>query len=696
MAGWGTGACQPMNAVLDTAVTSPGVSPSLLPPFARLSDVELLEHFRAAGGGAYSPIVDAEEASLEKIDAIVAGTFTFNAESHLLGDRFDWLTNPSSDVEWHILLHKFYYATGLGKAFAESGEQRYVQRWMALTASWMEQTPCGFIAADVTGRRVQNWIYAHWYFVRTSSSASVDPAFHRSLLGSLERQVDFLCKNLTPKRNHRTLELYAIFLAGIAFPELRDAAYWRSFGLTEFARNIEADLLPDGVHCELSTDYHHLVLKNALCVRTLAGRNGVAVPPSLDACLVRALEFSMHAHKPDGVVPSLSDGDARSFLDLLVQGHDLYGREDMLYVATQGAQGRMPTDTTRVFADSGYVTTRSGWGNGVTPFTEEQYLVFDCGPLGEGNHGHLDCLSFEFAAGGRSLVVDPGRYTYSEAGETNWRVHFRGTAAHNTVTVDGRNQTRYEPKAVAPGTRHRPGSTRHRIAGPAPRAELLWCAQQGEIVTFCGRAFSAEYDVVHTRCMVVVGTDYVVVLDHLKAHEAHRYEARFQLSEHALGATTVVQTDTGIRIESPGLTIVRPGQQGALTGIEAGHVSYRYGHKHAAPVVRTQLHARTAWLSHVLVAGEPSRDVPRVDLCAVEPEVGGTSFDGILLSIDKQGTRDLVFVNPDAMGRWATGGEVFTGACKLLRTRVGSDAQLRLRVAGSQAPDGSPEQERQR
>jgi hypothetical protein len=43
--------------------------------------------------------------------------------------------------------------------------------------------------------------------------------------------------------------------------------------------------------------------------------------------------------------------------------------------------------------------------------------------------------------------VDPGRYTYSEAGEVNWRVHFRSTAAHNTVCVDGRHQTRYAPKA---------------------------------------------------------------------------------------------------------------------------------------------------------------------------------------------------------------------------------------------------------
>ena len=93
------------------------------------------------------------------------------------------------------------------------------------------------------------------------------------------------------------------------------------------------------MHCELSTDYHHLVLKNALNFRRLAAANGVAVPASFDECLQRGLEFSLHVHKPDGIVPSLSDGDARGFLDLLREGAGLFGRADMLYVATQGQAG---------------------------------------------------------------------------------------------------------------------------------------------------------------------------------------------------------------------------------------------------------------------------------------------------------------------------------------------------------------------
>ena len=485
----------------DAAPAAPAPRARLRAPFDALSPEALLAHFQRRGGENFFPVPDPLETRRERIDAIVAGRFEFNGESHQLGARPDWLANPSGDVEWHILLHKFYYATGLGMAWADTGDARYAARWVELTSSWIDAVPPGFIAADVTGRRVQNWIYAYLFFVLRDRAAPVSPAFHERLLASLDEQVEYLCANLTPKRNHRTLELYAIFLAAVAFPEFARAAAWREFALDALVENAAADLLPDGVHCELSTDYHHLVVKNYLCVRRLAALNGIAVPPSFDRRLAAALDFSMHVHKPDGIVPSLSDGDARGYLDLLRQGHELFAREDWLYVATRGRRGAMPAAAGALFPAAGYAVLRSGWGERGRAYADEQYLVFDCGPLGEGNHGHLDCLSFELAADGASLVVDPGRYTYSEAGEVNWRVRFRGTAAHNTVTVDGRNQTRYEPKQVpASGTRHAPGARAQRDdearpPRPArPRAQRLAGPVRGQqaVLAAVSRAAAAS------------------------------------------------------------------------------------------------------------------------------------------------------------------------------------------------------------
>jgi len=68
--------------------------------------------------------------------------------------------------------------------------------------------------------------------------------------------------------------------------------------------------------------------------------------------------------------------------------------------------------------------------------------VVDAGALGYGAiaaHGHADALSFTLSVGGREFLIDPGTYAYHT--QERWRQYFRGTSAHNTVRVDGRDQS---------------------------------------------------------------------------------------------------------------------------------------------------------------------------------------------------------------------------------------------------------------
>src|SRR6185295_2959480 len=52
---------------------------------------------------------------------------------------------------------------------------------------------------------------------------------------------------------------------------------------------------------------------------------------------------------------------------------------------------------------------------------------------------HADALSFTLSAGGLEFLVDTGTYAYHTQPE--WRQYFRGTAAHNTVRIDGEDQS---------------------------------------------------------------------------------------------------------------------------------------------------------------------------------------------------------------------------------------------------------------
>ncbi len=73
---------------------------------------------------------------------------------------------------------------------------------------------------------------------------------------------------------------------------------------------------------------------------------------------------------------------------------------------------------------------------------DEIRLVADAGPLGYQTiaaHGHADALSFTLSVGGLDFLVDPGTYAYHT--QAPWRQYFRGTAAHNTLRIDRRDQS---------------------------------------------------------------------------------------------------------------------------------------------------------------------------------------------------------------------------------------------------------------
>lgn len=89
------------------------------------------------------------------------------------------------------------------------------------------------------------------------------------------------------------------------------------------------------------------------------------------------------------------------------------------------------------FADGGYLL----FGNDFGQPTEIKGML-DCGPLGYlgiAAHGHADALALTLSVAGEECLVDPGTYSYWQ--ELKWRDYFRGTSAHNTLRVDGVDQS---------------------------------------------------------------------------------------------------------------------------------------------------------------------------------------------------------------------------------------------------------------
>jgi hypothetical protein len=178
------------------------------------------------------------------------------------------------------------------------------------------------------------------------------------------------------------------------------------------------------------------------------------------------------------------------------------------------------------------------------------YLIFDCGPLGDGGHGHYDALSVEAWAGETPLVLDPGRFTYAE-GSPNLRHWFRGTAAHNTVTVDGVDQTPY---------------ARGRSSLPSASATFLGRDIRDGLDIVYGEVVSPVYEAVHRRRVIFVDGAYWLIEDVLTGTERHRYDLRWHLAPRHASFTLHVKGARGVALED-------------------GWISPRYGIREAAPVV---------------------------------------------------------------------------------------------------------------
>jgi uncharacterized heparinase superfamily protein len=140
---------------------------------------------------------------------------------------------------------------------------------------------------------------------------------------------------------------------------------------------------------------------------------------------------------------------------------------------------------------------------------KEIYCHFDAAPLGYlsiAAHGHADALSFILHADGCPFIVDPGTYAYHT--HSDWRRYFTGTLAHNTVTIDKKNQ------AI--------------LAGPTLWLNHFDCkvitatvTQEKDIITATHNGY-ADKGVSHTRTLVFDKVnDSILLTDTIEANESN-------------------------------------------------------------------------------------------------------------------------------------------------------------------------------
>jgi hypothetical protein len=176
-----------------------------------------------------------------------------------------------------------------------------------------------------------------------------------------------------------------------------------------------------------------------------------AVTDSAAALLDQSMRPPRQGDSDEGRALLLDAPERSRWPSLLALGEALFGRLDWWPPVTPDAGSTIigalapakhdvaarPARRPSRFTDAGVTLLRTAGGP-----APEIWCRCDGGPhgfLSIAAHAHADALSVEVRYGGVDVLADPGTYCYH--GEPAWRSYFRSTVAHNTVEIDGRNQS---------------------------------------------------------------------------------------------------------------------------------------------------------------------------------------------------------------------------------------------------------------
>lgn len=560
--------------------------------------------------------------------------------------------NEGVDIKVPWELSRFQHLPTLGKAYWVTNNERYAQEFVAQITDWIENNPPRFgvnwtCPMDVA-IRVINWICG-FYFFKISSEISNE--FLSKFLRSLLIHGRHIRTNLEQdwgkiNSNHYLSDIAGLIYLGVMFPEFKEAKRWRDFGLKELVSEMDKQVYPDGVDYECSISYHRMVLELFLSSTLLCLNNpnmfeekipNITDPNSENhqeaACpawcpfpnwymkrLEKMIEFVACYTKPDGTAPQIGDNDdgrlhilsdygSWNRLDhryLLSIGAVLFKRPDFAKAAGQfheesfwllGEEGSIAFQ--KLLKTNNSVAQRLNNSSSISRSLEsrsfdsggfyimrekDNYMIVDCTPCNlkaPSGHRHNSRLSFELYAGDKSFIIDPGAYIYTASPQ--WRNLFRSTAYHNTIVVDGQEQNNLN------------------------REDMFWLGYEAKVKANRWET-NKEYDfldvqhkgyerlknpVIHRRQITFNKKEgFWTIKDILTGQGNHTFDIYFHFAPMEVIADKIDNLAVFTNYKNGMNLLIKPQPiKGLNLAIQEGWISYSYGTKQKAPVVKYSLTA---------------------------------------------------------------------------------------------------------
>ena len=315
---------------------------------------------------------------------------------------------------WNFNLHYFEYIHSLAHHYLNTGDRSVLDKAVQMIRGWIYQNPRekggdGWSAYTIS-LRLTNWMS---FFAAVGDD--LDASFREELEESMFEQYVYLSEHLEKHTlgNHYFENLKTLVLCSLFFDDAQSLPIY----LDAFRKECREEILPDGMHFELSPMYHKIVLEGILRVAVVLRESGMP-DAQLEELAGDMLSASWSMERDLSRTPLFNDS-----------GDNVTKSLSGLMACANRHLDIAPVYRT-AFPDSGfYIFTNGPWK-----------LIVDAGQPGPDyipGHSHCDSMSFELFRDGEPFLVNCGTFAYQCA----HRYWFRSTKAHNTVQVAGVEQS---------------------------------------------------------------------------------------------------------------------------------------------------------------------------------------------------------------------------------------------------------------
>jgi asparagine synthase (glutamine-hydrolysing) len=502
---------------------------------------------------------DGEQSPLEEAGQVAEGQFKyFDRTMACIGFPPAWHRNPFTgeqvpmDRHWSRIgdfgqgdikiiwePNRFGFAYALVRAYWRTSDEQYAELFWQLIEDWQLRNPpqqgVNWKCGQEASLRVMAWCFGLYGFMNSPATTAQRVSTLAQMVALSGQRIEAnLGYALSQHNNHGISEGVGLWTIGALFPELCPAEKWRETGRRVLENEGRALIYEDGSFSQHSVVYHRLMLHDYLWALRLGDVLGQPFSSALKQRIGQAGAFLYQLQdEVTGGVPYYGQTDGalilplnncgyRDFRPVVQATHYLASGErchepgawdeDLLWLYGPEALAsplRAPARHDLQAEDGGYYTLRSDNG----------FAFTRCVSSFRHRPGQADMLHVDLWWRGHNVACDAGTYSYNAPDP--WDNALAGTAYHNTVTVDGKDQIERAGK-------------------------FLWLPWLHGKVRFSARAengclayWEGEHDgykrlkpaVRHRRAVLRLGDEHWLIVDAVESAGTHDYRLHWLLAD---------------------------------------------------------------------------------------------------------------------------------------------------------------------